>query len=241
MSWRVARSLEVLRGQVNTAYPNRSKATDGTIGNAAHARTASDHNPNTQGVVCAADLTHDPKNGFDAHGLAERLRVYRHPALKYIISNKRIAGAWTNWEWAKYKGSNPHTNHIHISVGQGADGRSTGNFDDASHWQVQGTVARKSDEEIAREVIAGKWGNGAQRQANLNAAGYLYSHIQALVNSMLATVPAPAGPVRKSENEVANEVLRGNWGNGQDRKNRLARAGYDYNVIQQLVNQRSRK
>ena len=32
MTWRLARSLEVLRDQINLAYPRRSKARDGTLG-----------------------------------------------------------------------------------------------------------------------------------------------------------------------------------------------------------------
>ena len=42
--------------------------------------------------------------------------------------------------------------------------------------------------------------------------------------------------IRKSNEEIANEVIAGKWGNGQDRKNNLAAAGYDYNAIQTIVN-----
>ncbi len=41
----------------------------------------------------------------------------------------------------------------------------------------------------------------------------------------------------KSIDELANEVIQGKWGNGQDRKNRLTAAGYDYSAVQQRVNQ----
>ena len=41
----------------------------------------------------------------------------------------------------------------------------------------------------------------------------------------------------KSVEELANEVIKGLWGNGVDRKNRLTNAGYDYNVIQNRVNE----
>ncbi len=47
------------------------------------------------------------------------------------------------------------------------------------------TPAKKSNEEIAKEVIAGKWGNGAARKQRLTAAGYNYSVVQAIVNKML--------------------------------------------------------
>lgn len=36
--------------------------------------------------------------------------------------------------------------------------------------------------------------------------------------------------------EIAREVIRGNWGNGEDRKRRLRAAGYDYGRIQNIVN-----
>lgn len=46
-------------------------------------------------------------------------------------------------------------------------------------------VVNKSNETIAKEVIAGKWGNGAERKNRLTQAGYNYSEIQALVNQLL--------------------------------------------------------
>lgn len=48
--------------------------------------------------------------------------------------------------------------------------------------------------------------------------------------------PTPA-PAKKSVDEIAKEVIAGKWGNGQDRKNRLTSAGYNYNVIQARVDQ----
>ena len=41
---------------------------------------------------------------------------------------------------------------------------------------------------------------------------------------------------KKSNDEVAYEVIRGDWGNGEERKNKLAQAGYDYDTIQKIVN-----
>ena len=41
---------------------------------------------------------------------------------------------------------------------------------------------------------------------------------------------------KKSNEEIANEVIAGNWGNGEDRKNALTNAGYDYSTIQSIVN-----
>ena len=41
----------------------------------------------------------------------------------------------------------------------------------------------------------------------------------------------------KSVDELANEVIKGLWGNGADRKNRLTEAGYDYSAVQNKVNE----
>lgn len=43
-------------------------------------------------------------------------------------------------------------------------------------------------------------------------------------------------PVKKTNEEIAEEVIAGNWGNGNDRKKKLTEAGYDYDVIQKIVN-----
>ena len=41
---------------------------------------------------------------------------------------------------------------------------------------------------------------------------------------------------KKSNEEIAKEVLNGSWGSGQDRKNRLESAGYNYSEVQAIVN-----
>ena len=92
----------------------------------------------------------------------------------------------------------------------------------------------KTTEEVAKEVIAGKWGNGADRKSRLTAAGYNYSTVQAKVNELMgAFVPVPS----KSIDELSREVIAGNWGNGEDRKQRLKAAGYDYSAVQAKVNE----
>jgi len=94
---------------------------------------------------------------------------------------------------------------------------------------------KKSVEEIAKEVINGLWGNGEERKQKLTAAGYDYSTVQAKVNEMLA--PKPATEPSKSIDDLAKEVINGDWGNGADRKNRLTAAGYDYAKVQARVNE----
>lgn len=92
---------------------------------------------------------------------------------------------------------------------------------------------KKSVQEIAAEVWAGKWGNGAIRKQRLEAAGYNYNEVQRAVEAYKKT-PAPA-PVKKSNAEIAKEVWAGKWGNGTDRKKRLEAAGYNYAAVQAEV------
>lgn len=116
-SWRVARSLDQLLAQINAAHPKRSKAADGSIGDAAHASTTSEHNPDRNGVVRARDFTHDPTHGFDAHAMADALVASRDPRILYVISRGRICSSVVRpWVWRAYTGSNRHDHHAHVSV-----------------------------------------------------------------------------------------------------------------------------
>ena len=138
--WRVAKSLLALRDQVNRKAPNRNKANDGTIGDAAHASRTSDHNPwvtdGGVGVVTAMDITHDPAHGCDAGALAEAIRGSRDARVKYVIWNRRIAnplpiGGQPPWAWRPYTGANPHNHHVHISVKSDKP-----SYDSVASWTV---------------------------------------------------------------------------------------------------------
>ncbi len=89
---------------------------------------------------------------------------------------------------------------------------------------------KRSVDELAKEVIAGKWGNGVERKSRLTAAGYDYKAVQTRVNELCATP-------KKSVDELAKEVIAGKWGNGTERKSRLTAAGYDYKAVQTRVNE----
>ena len=43
----------------------------------------------------------------------------------------------------------------------------------------------KSNEEVAKEVINGKWGNGEERKKRLKEAGYNYKAVQKIVNKLV--------------------------------------------------------
>jgi len=123
MGWRLAKSLEVLRDQINTLAPGRARGWDGSIGDASHQARKSDHDPDADGVVHAIDVTHDPKRGCDANVLTEALRKGKDSRLKYCIWNGRIFSSLVSpWKWRVYNGASKHDHHMHVSVmDEGAD------------------------------------------------------------------------------------------------------------------------
>lgn len=154
--WRAARSLDVLKDEIDAIAPGRSTRSDGTIGDRAHAKTSSDHNPNASGVVTARDFTHDPAKGADMHRISRRIVAKLPRALKYVIWNRQIwSRARASEGWRRYTGSNPHTQHMHVSVGRGPDGHSTGPYDDTGSWGLLatgGTVPRPSVPPVADSI-----------------------------------------------------------------------------------------
>lgn len=165
MAWRLARSLEQLRRQIDAAYPGRSKASDGTIGDAAHSKRKSDHNPDADGTVDALDITHDPANGLDIQVLCDALVASRDPRISYIICNGKIISGRKGpspWQPRRYRGANPHDKHIHISVldeGQ----------DDERPWNIVLHAARPDNSVLKR---GSKGPFVRELQENLNALGY---------------------------------------------------------------------
>lgn len=93
----------------------------------------------------------------------------------------------------------------------------------------------KSLDEVAQEVLQGLWGNGQERFDNLTNAGYNAQSVQDKVNSIL-NGEAPSSSASSDLDSVAQEVLQGLWGNGQDRFNNLENAGYDAQAVQDRVN-----
>ncbi len=85
------------------------------MGDAAHQARKSDHN-----LGNAIDITQDPTFRV-AELIAVELRRQMVGAgtggrITYIIWNRFIASPESSWKWRIYKGPNPHTSHVHISI-----------------------------------------------------------------------------------------------------------------------------
>lgn len=139
MGWRNCQASLTLLAGINGRWPQRDRASDGTIGDAAHATRSSDHNPWVQvagmGVVRARDVDVD---GIDAGWLFEELRkagAAGDPRLAgggYLILNRRITAPDFR-SWRVYTGSNPHTKHGHVSFSRDPAG-----FDSQAGWAFLG-------------------------------------------------------------------------------------------------------
>lgn len=76
--------------------------------------------------------------------------------------------------------------------------------------------------------------NGISGNVDMNEA---YKDYPSIINNNSNS--SSNTPAKKSIEQLAQEVLAGDWGNGEDRKNRLVAEGYNYDVVQARVNELS--
>ena len=114
-----------LREQIDDAFPDRDRKSDGWIGDAAHSNRKSDHNPDpSNGIVRAIDVDKD----FDSRPstgayLADQIRqcAKKDKRIAYVIYAGKISSAKSLWRWRTYSGVNSHHAHIHISFSKKGD------------------------------------------------------------------------------------------------------------------------
>lgn len=118
------------------------------------------------------------------------------------------------------------------------------------------------DKTLIEEIIRGDWGNGDERANRLLNAGYNPVKVQTAVNRFLVGEDWKNSNSEDENNEwkqeeseknsdytetgwsnnvqnidsIAAEVIQGDWGNGEERRERLEQAGYDYDAVQARVN-----
>lgn len=137
-NWTLTLGLQNLRSQVNAAFPDRDKASDGSIGDAAHqAESSSGHNPDdtagsrpewngdSDGLpeVRAWDMDSDLRAApATAQQVVDHIRGLSGvgTVLRYMIYNHKIYKASNGWKAETYTGASGHEEHIHFS-GQWSD------------------------------------------------------------------------------------------------------------------------
>ena len=119
------------------------------------------------------------------------------------------------------------------------------------------------DKTLIEEIIRGEWGNGDERANRLLNSGYNPVEVQKAVNRFLVGedweninseddnnerkqkesnrnsnyTETGLRAINQNIDSIAAEVIQGDWGNGEERKERLEQAGYDYDAVQQRVNE----
>lgn len=130
-----ATGADGLLGEINAAAPDRNRASDGGIGDARHSSQSSDHNPcDCCEIVMARDFTNDPAGGLNCQRLADWLQGRADAGetrIKYVIWRRQIMSGPGQQHpcavWRPYRGNNPHTKHLHLSVAHDA-------CDDEAPW-----------------------------------------------------------------------------------------------------------
>jgi hypothetical protein len=171
-TWILVPCLGQLRTEFNRIAPNRDKTTDGSIGDAAHQDSVSDHNPDETGAVPIRDA--DSVNevhaidvdidlrvpGLTMEGVVQfilkRCRSGAEKRLRYIIYNRRIWSASSDWVQQSYSGANAHSAHAHFSASY-----DTAREASTASWHLEDLVALTEAEidrivnETSQKVLAG--------------------------------------------------------------------------------------
>ena len=144
-------SIRSLGDQVDVDHPDRKKGmknSDGTVARKEHdaGSPKSEHRPTPHqgaGVVRAIDVTASTEIG---DRITEALRLSRDPRIMYVIWNRRKFDP-PKWEWRRYKGTNPHETHFHVSTLAAED-------DNADPWSLGGHMPLDdADKKLITEIV----------------------------------------------------------------------------------------
>lgn len=188
MAWTLAPAIRSLIDSANRVSPDRNRRSDGTIGDAAHANRPSDHNPDSDRMVCAVDLTHDPPR-WDCNTRAQQ--AIADPRTKYVIWNRRIWKRSSGWQ--PYSGSNPHDKHMHVSVTQAGK-------QDPSPWLGYPDRRRRGLDSSGADPNSERWDEMATKEEIKEA----FSEVL-----LTWTGPPPDGFERKPLSELLGEIREG--------------------------------
>lgn len=177
--------------------------------------------------IYASDIS-----GFQDKMYLNELNAYDKWVARYGSEPKYIAcyGIWQSTSKGKINGYNGnldfnigYKNYPSIIKNGGLNGFSKLSTDNTQNIN---SLDNYSDEELAKMVWQGKFGNGDERKIQL---GDRYNAVQNLVNQGVGKL--------KSIDEIAKEVINGKWKNYPERKTLLENAGYNYSEVQNRVNE----
>lgn len=194
MAWSLPVNLALRKSAVLVCYP---KVVVYALGDAKHLAFHSDHNPDSRGVVHALDV-------MTAAGTAQAAATLRWlladtTDLEYVIHDHKIYSRSRGFKAAAYNGSDPHTNHIHVSGKHGSVGENnhTGTGYDlaAESYRPKGTPCKPyvppkppttSKDEIMDVILpAGYGGDGVKTISAERALSSLMRYVLETRNEVL--------------------------------------------------------
>lgn len=193
MPWYLAPSLRVLQGEVNARWPDRDRSSDGTIGDAAHAATKSDHNPNERNSVNAWDMT---RSGVDPWIVIRAFE--RHPSAHYWIFDRQIADKDSNWRLRPYTGSNPHTKHVHFSIRQSESAERN-----LQSWRIPMATLTNDDAVVVWNINAGSSANPVRALDRLNGIAKAGTDNTALIIAAINELRTQLNDLSSQINQLA--------------------------------------
>lgn len=134
-SWNIVPVLDEGRDQLNDRFPKRAKKAEGGIGDTAHQKETSSHNPDDESGVSAEHNDHDGKHEVRARDFDKNLndpevtmedvvqlwvKLCRQNTMwwvRYIIFNGRIWHVRDGFKTHVYTGANQHRDHAHVNSG----------------------------------------------------------------------------------------------------------------------------
>ncbi len=180
--WHLNPFLTSFREAVNEAYPRRGKASDGTLGDLAHAARSSEHNPDTDGSVDAWDMDVNLLGSSTPTGTAAELaevravlaRFQKQPGAQLWIFRGKIANRDVdNWRVREYDGPNPHDHHAHLQSKQTREKqRFTGVILPASNKEPDMAIDSADATLISRNLLGTKVGDSGPTVGVILQSGY---------------------------------------------------------------------
>jgi hypothetical protein len=181
--------LVELRTEFNDENETRDKDSDGWIGDAAHQKEHSDHNPDSQGRVLALDIDSTgpwPVPFADyVNFIITECRRGDETRLEYIIWDHHIYQQKNEWVKETYTGtSDPHTGHAHFSARHDHTGQN-----DTSAWNIW-EVSMPNVDDFAQAVASklhddlGDPNSGISQDLNVRDTALVQKVIGGLYNDL---------------------------------------------------------
>jgi hypothetical protein len=153
---RLCKAGQQLREQIDDDYPERDRKSDGWIADARHVAGGKSDHIAKDGIVRALDIDANLNaHPEETYALVEKIRQCAKRGdkrIKYIIYDGKIMSPLLNWKRRKYKGSNPHRSHFHISFTTLGD--NNGKWFDLEGDRANDKGSKKGGRELGKDVYS---------------------------------------------------------------------------------------